>query len=40
MKLETYQESIKRINRKQYTLIAIAMILPLLPLLIIYFYGV
>jgi len=40
MKLETYNQSIKRINRKNNIIIAIAMIMPLLPLLMLYIIGV
>ena len=40
MKLETYNQSIKRINRKNNIIIAIAMIMPLLPLLMLYILGV
>ena len=39
MKDETYEQFEKRLTIRSWTLITIAMFLPLLPLAIIYFYG-
>jgi len=39
MKDETYEEMERRLTIRSWTLITIAMLLPLLPLAIIYFYG-
>mgnify|MGYP001273901237 CR=1 FL=1 len=39
MKDETYEEMERRLAIRSWTLITIAMVMPLLPLAIIYFYG-
>jgi len=39
MKHETYEEMERRLDIKCWTLITIAMLLPMLPLAIIYFYA-